>query len=162
MTTNVELGNFKDEVIKNAFPELMKVDIKIDFELIKDACMEIGELEDEGHYIEVDTSLMIIHDDDENEILKGGIAHELSHIIRKPKGVFNIWIEKLLYKMSSRYRELDERNTDLITILRGYGNELLKFLKYCEQDYSRYEEDGLSQIEIKALLENIGSKKHKR
>lgn len=149
--TNVELSNIKDEVIKSAFPELMKVDIVIEFADVEDSFMEVGELEDEGHFIEVDESLIEIQGDSE-EVLKGGIAHELAHIIKKPRGLLNKWIEKILYKVSWKFKELDERNTDLTVVLRGYGKELLKFVRYCEKNSSRYMEDGLSQIELEILL----------
>lgn len=150
--TNAELRGIKDEIIKSAFPELMDSDIAIEFVDIKDSFMQVGELEDEGHFIEVDESLIKIRGDrEEVNVLKGGIAHELAHIIKEPKGLLNKWIEKFLYRVSWKFKELDERNTDFTVVLRGYGKELLKFLEYCEKDHSRYREDGLSQIELEIL-----------
>ncbi len=161
--TGIELNGIKDEVIKNGFPELMKTDITALFVKIDDYIMQVDELEEKGWVIEVDDMLIIKQADDELlDVLRGGIAHELAHIVRKPVGLFNKWIDIILYKISWKFRELDERNTDLTVVLRGYGPELLKFLEYCEKDYSRYEEDGLSQIELKTLLEKIGSKNYKR
>lgn len=145
--TNTELRGIKDEIIKNAFPELMDSDIAIEFVVIEDSFMQVGELEDEGHFIEVDESLIKIRGDrEEVDVLKGGIAHELAHIVKKSSSLLNKWIEKFLCRVSWKFKELDERNTDLTVVLRGYGKELLKFLEYCEKDYSRYKGDGLSQI----------------
>jgi len=161
--TGIELNNIKDEVIRNAFPELMEVDITALFVKIDDFVMQVDELKDKGWVIEVDDMLIMKEGNDEIiDVLEGGIAHELAHIVGKPRGLFNVWINEFLYKISWKFRELDERNTDLIVIIRGYGKELLRFLEYCKKEYSRYEEDGLSQIELKALLENIDSKNHKR
>jgi hypothetical protein len=59
----------------------------------------------------------------------------------------------LAYRMSKRYKTLDERNTDLEVLLRGYGEDLLAFLEYSEKEgYPHYKEDGLSIRELKILL----------
>ena len=161
--TGAEINGIKDEVIKNGFPELMKVDITALFSKIDDYVMQVDEREDNGWIIEIDDMLIREQADEKLiNVLKGGIAHELAHIVRKQRGLFNIWMDKFLYKISKRYVELDERNTDLIVFLRGYGEELLKFLEYSEKKYSRYEEDGLSQIELKTLLGYWLNKKEKR
>jgi len=152
--TNEELTNLKDDIITKSYRELARMDIMIEFKELDDSLLDVGVLEDEGYYIEVDEEL--IKTTDENElfdVLTGGIAHELSHICKKPRGAANVWLDKMLYKFSWQYRMMDERDTDLHVILRGYGKELLKFMQYSERLYSRYEEDGLSQIELKVLLE---------
>jgi hypothetical protein len=83
-------------------------------------------------------------------ILIGGIAHELSHIIRDRNETF---VEKLFYKFSARYRESIERDIDTEVILRGVGKELLSFTKYsCKEWSHHYKEDGLSLRELEKLV----------
>jgi hypothetical protein len=139
-----------DSIIKGAFPELLAEDIKIEYKKLKDAMFEYGMLSYEGAYIEVDKSLK----DAPINVLIGGIVHELAHILTDIKIGKNQSIkDRLAYKISTRYKTLDERNTDLEVILRGYGKELFEFLIYSEKTgYDHYKEDGLSIRELKILL----------
>jgi hypothetical protein len=60
----------------------------------------------------------------------------------------------LAYRISKRYKTLDERNTDLEVILRGFGKDLLVFLEFSEKEgYPHYKEDGLSIRELKILIQ---------
>jgi hypothetical protein len=144
------LAKIRDRVIKKGFPELMNDDIQIEYSALDDALFEYGELSEEGFYIEVDTSLK----DAPEEVIEGGLAHELSHILTDKKEDKNLTLrDKLAYKFSLRYRGLDERNTDLLVIIRSFGNQLLAFLKYAEEKgFPHYKEDGLSIREIEMLL----------
>ncbi len=150
------LKNVRDTVIENGFPELMDEDIRIEYSSLEDALLVYGELTEEGFYIEVDTSL----NDAPKEVIEGGIAHELSHILieklQKEKGI----LDRIAYRISPQYRILDERNTDLLVVLRGYGSHLLSFLKYSEErGYQHYKEDGLSIREIKQIMSLKNRKK---
>lgn len=131
-------------VIKQGFPELLGEDIRVEFKSELDNLIEIGGLEDEGWFIEIDSSLKNL----DESILIGGIAHELSHIIRDKR---ETWFEKLLYATSARYREATERDVDVVVIIRGYGRELLEFTKHSCQDWDHYKEDGLSVRELEIL-----------
>jgi len=144
------LGKIRDRVIKKGFPELMDDDIQIEYSDLDDALFEYGELSEEGSYIEVDLSMK----ETPEEVIEGGLAHELSHILTDKKEDKNLTLrEKLAYKFSATYRTLDERNTDLLVIIRGYGNQLLAFLKYAQENgFPHYKEDGLSIREIETLL----------
>lgn len=150
MFTVNDLRRIVDKVIIKSFPELMDDDIQIEYKDLEDALLEYGELSEEGFYIEVDVSLK----DAPENVIEGGIAHELSHILTDKKEDKSLTLQdKFAYKLSKRYRALDERNTDLIVILRGFGNQLLNFLKYAEEKgFPHYNEDGLSIREIEALL----------
>ena len=55
---------------------------------------------------------------------------------------------------------MDERNIDLQVILRGYGPQLLSFLRYSEEKgFPHYKEDGLSIRELSLLL-SLGAKEN--
>lgn len=153
MPGNKQLNNLReilDDVIKRAFPELLSEDIKIEYKKLKDAMLEYGMLSSEGAYIEVDKSLK----EAPVNVIQGGMAHELAHILIDLKiGKRKSLNDKLAYRISKRYKTLDERNTDLEVILRGFGSELCEFLIYCEKEgYDHYKEDGLSLRELKILL----------
>jgi hypothetical protein len=144
------LAKIRDNIIIKNFPELMDDDIQVEYNNLEDALFEYGELSEEGFYIEVDESLK----DAPEEVIEGGLAHELSHILTDKKEHRNLnFRDRLAYKFSLNYRTLDERNTDFLVIIRGYGNQLLTFLKYAEKKgFPHYKEDGLSIREIEALL----------
>ena len=146
-----DLQALRDQVIRRGFPELLADDIQIEYKYLKDALLEYGSLTGEGCYIEVDESLR----NASPQVLIGGLAHELSHIVvdknLQARLMARDW---LAYKISRRYKTLDERNTDLEVILRSFGKELLIFLEYSERTgYPHYKEDGLSIREVKILLE---------
>ena len=144
------LTKILDGVIRRGFPELLREDIRIEFLNLHDSLLSYGELTHEGFYIEVDKTL---RDAPENVFI-GGIAHECAHIVvDMSKGRKALSGDALAYRISSRYKTLDERNTDLEVILRGFGQELLHFLRYSEQlGLDHYREDGLSIREIEILL----------
>jgi hypothetical protein len=139
-----DLTELLEQTIIAGFPELTAVDISIDWAKDLDGLLELGELEDNGYFIEVDKSLRNASID----VLTGGIAHELAHIITDQNETI---MEKLLYKFSAHYRTATERNTDLTAILRGYGHRLLAFMAFACKEWSYYPDDGLSAIEIKLL-----------
>jgi hypothetical protein len=144
------LNELRDQVISRGFPELMAEDIQVEYKELKDALFEYGGLTQEGYYIEVDESLT----DAPMEIIIGGLAHECSHILTDISSGNKVMSrDKIAYGISPRYKTLDERNTDLEVILRGFGKELLNFLEYSETNgYPYYKEDGLSIREVKRLL----------
>ena len=145
-----ELTRILNEVIKRGFPELLGEDIQIEHLVLRDALLTYGELSHEGFYIEVDETLCNAPAD----VLKGGIAHECAHIVfDKLKGNKPFSLDMFAYKVSAQYKTLDERNTDLEVILRGFGTELLQFLKHSVHlGLDHYREDGLSIREIEILL----------
>ena len=144
------LDEIRDEIIKKGFPELLTEDIQAEYKPLKDALFEYGELTKEGFYIEVDDSMK----DAPKDVMEGGFAHELSHILTdKEQGKALSLRDGLAYRISKRYKTLDERNTDLQVIIRGYGPQLLAFLEYSEKEgFPHYKEDGLSTREVKSIL----------
>jgi hypothetical protein len=150
------LEDIRDEIIQEGFPELMDEDVQIAYENIDDALCAYGELTEEGYYIDVDISLR----DAPRRVIEGGVAHELSHILTDRDAGTE---DTEAYRLSKRYRILDERNTDVLTILRGYGPQLLAFLEYSEKkEFPRYKEDGLSMREIRKILSFLSTHPDKR
>jgi hypothetical protein len=145
-----DLGLIRDRIIKKAFPELMDEDIQVEYAKLEDALLEYASLTGEGFYIEVDESLKKAP----IEVLEGGFAHELSHIlVDKTAGITATIRDRLAYSISERYKTLDERNTDVNVVIRGYGSQLLAFLEYAEKEgFPHYKEDGLSILEVRAIL----------
>lgn len=146
----MNLDKILNKIITSSFPELMGEDIQISWESIDDSLMVQGRLSEEGFYIEVDDSLK----NSSNSVIIGGIAHELCHIVvSKGLTLKERRIDSLLYRLSKRYRTMDERNTDLQAIIRGFGKELLEFMEYSESaGFDYYKEDGLSFREIKSIV----------
>ncbi len=140
------LNKLLDEIICKGFPELIKLDISISWVKLNDAFLQTGTfLAHKGYFIEVDHSLKNVN----ISILIGGLAHELSHVALNHHS--SSIIENLLYKLSKHYKTAIERTTDLETIIRGYGNDLLNFIKWSND---AYEQDGLSLRELKILTGN--------
>ena len=146
-----DLALLRDQVIQRGFPELLAEDIQVEYKHLEDALLEYGTLSPEGFYIEVDESLMKAS----QQVIIGGLAHEFSHIlVEKTSHERMISRDMLAYRLSKRYKTLDERNTDLEVILRGCGKDLLVFLEFSEKEgYPHYKEDGLSLRELKILIE---------
>ncbi|MBN1377438.1 hypothetical protein JW949_03870 [Candidatus Woesearchaeota archaeon] len=144
------LEEILDDVVINGFPEFMDEDIWIEYKSIKKSLLKSGELTDEGFYIEVDNLLK----DTSANVIMGGVAHELAHLVTERNlSKYSSKKDGLHYKRSKRYKTLDERDTDLRAILRGYGPHLLEFMKYSkEKGFPYYKKDGLSINEIKTLL----------
>jgi len=149
-----DLQEIRDSIIHRAFPELMDEDIQIEYTALDDAVFECGLLTPEGFYIHTDETMK----EAPREVVEGGLAHELTHLVVDKKSNRNTLIlERIAYRLARGYKTLVERDTDVQTILRGYGRQLVAFLEYCEQQgFEHYKEDGLSIREIKALL-SVGS-----
>ena len=146
-----ELKHLLNEIIRKGYPELLNYDIQIEFADLEDALGEFGGLSPEGYFIEVDTSVR----NAKEHVKVGVIASELSHISHDIH--FSFWgklKDSLLCRMSRNYGILDERNTDIATIIRGFGNELYEAMRFAEEnDFPYYREDGLSLRELEALLQ---------
>jgi len=130
-------------IVLKAFPDLLQERIHTEYALLEDSFFEYGIL-GKDYFIEVKKSLETVDD----QIVIGGIAHELCHIARdKKKGFF----DSFLYKHNKYYRYMDERQTDLDVVLRGYGKNLMAFLKFRETQTLSYENEGITLIELEKL-----------
>lgn len=145
-----DLTAIANGIVRKNFPELMDEDIQVKYKSLDDAVMQCCKLQSDGFYLEVDTTVQ----EAPVEVIEGGLAHEFAHIVEeRKKSLFDTLRDRIAYKISPRYRRLTERNTDIETIMRGYGAQLLVFLQYCEtKGFPHYLEDGLSIREVQQLL----------
>jgi hypothetical protein len=146
-----ELSTLTLELIVKSFPDL--VDMTIDTFIvpdkeIPDAYLQYSSMSS-SFYIDICETLASQND----KIVIGGIVHELCHIARDR---FGNWFEQFIYDHNLRYRRLVERNTDLDTIIRGYGKELLAYTEWHfsqvkrEELISEYE--GITFIELQRII----------
>ena len=85
-------------------------------------------------------------------VVRGLLCHELSHIIRMDSLKSSTRKKDIKFYPLGLYEYLDERNTDLDVILRGYGEDLLSW-KMSKVSNGEKERTGLSLYEIKKLIE---------
>ena len=121
------------EIVVKSFPELKYIKIEIDFNNVleeDDAYFIYGTFSKNEFFIDLDKSLKIV----KKEIIVGGIVHELCHIVWELNIPEFKSKDLKFYKIIPKYRQRDEKYTDLETILRGYGSELFSLMDY----YQRY------------------------
>lgn len=138
------------EVVERGFPELMPHDLQISYESLGDTFEAYGRLEGGGWYVELDRALIGAPD----KAKKGAIAHVLVHITDEMKlsGRESLF-DRMLYQLSGRYKILDERNTDINVLVRGFGEELLALGEYLAgKNYHLGEETGITPSELRKIL----------
>lgn len=143
-----DLKRINDAIIKKSFPELIDEDIKVCYRKVKNY-VAICNIERDNYRIEVSIEM----EGSPVKVLTGICAHEDCHIVKDK--LFNSYQSKKDRKLyrSKIFKTLQERDTDLQVILRGYGQELLAFKKYTEKmGFQFYKEDGLSIGEVQKLL----------
>jgi len=96
-----------------------------------------------------------------DEFLKGALAHELSHIeIFEKRNFIRKIISGFKCLVSENFREKEEKNTDKITIQKGYGKELYSFRKHTlsisdEKTKARIKRFYLFLSEIKQYMKKL-------
>ncbi|MBI4173397.1 MAG: hypothetical protein HY519_01630 [Candidatus Aenigmarchaeota archaeon] len=143
------LESLMERMIRRSFPELAHEAIYIHYDALDNDFMRYEKLHS-GHVIKVDESLKRAP----ASVKKGGIAHELAHIAHERLMDEKVSdMDRQAYRRSKRYRTLDERNTDLEVILRGYGKQLLEFMRYVKAKGYAYDIDhGLALKEVRLLI----------
>ncbi len=139
-------------MIHRRFPELVHRKTAVGFGDY-DAWM-VYDLDGARYSIGVDRSLQGAP----RNVLEGGLAHELSHILRD--SAKSPWQRKLAwrrYAASRAYRIGDERATDLLAIERGYGRQLMALMVYARGlGYTSCREHGLLLAEVSKLARHSG------
>ncbi len=139
-----------NQVIENAYPELINDHVHVEFTDLENAFTAYGELLTKGFFIELDNTLK----EASPEAIEGAIARELSDIVHDIKGRTNGILEAISRAISNQYETLEERNIDLDVIIRGYGKQLLAFLEFIEiQDSGHESTNGLSAKEVRKILQ---------
>lgn len=140
-----DLNQIIAEIVPQAFPELAGKKIELEYVRLDDASFDCVSYR-EHYWIRVDKDMASAP----RRVLVGGLAHELCHFILNKKET--VW-QALKYKLSKSYRIIVERNTDLETIKRGFGPQLLALARYNETQNDGYDaESGLSAAELENLL----------
>lgn len=138
------------EIVVKGFPELSKVMINTCYSKLEDAYFEYDKVK-RGYKIKIDTSLR----GRKRDVLVGGLAHEIAHIKRDVGFGPFLFLDELLYDLSTKYESWTERKTYLLVVQRGLGRELLEFVKWANRRGEEYtKEDGLTQKELELLLKN--------
>lgn len=138
-----------NRIVKEAFPELLSIQFSLEYEELDNSFAVTWETGDTSYILTLDNRLKEAGED----IITGILAHELSHITQD-MGLSRLdrWIDGFLCNHSPRYSLLDERNADLTVVLRGYGLNLLEFLRFIQKEYPDYETEGLSLNEVEVLI----------
>lgn len=150
-----------DELIKKSFSELKNEKIFITcFVIFK---RFVAQALDFGFF-----KLLLVNNDKINELsfsneeVVGLFAHELCHFERYKKRTFLqkiIFIFTTCFSKKTRYEE--ERDTDRLTIKKGYGKRLLKIALKREERYSKekldkvYSSGYLSPKQIKQEIKKL-------
>ena len=141
-----------NNIVKESFPELLSYSFSLEYDEIKNGFAETWETSETSYTFTLD----ILFEEADEDVVIGLLAHELSHITQDiGYSKYEVWFDNFLYSRFPKYSLLDERNTDLTVILRGYGLNLLKLLRYIEDKYPEYVTEGLSVNEIKILLNSM-------
>ncbi|MBI4170961.1 MAG: hypothetical protein HY514_04650 [Candidatus Aenigmarchaeota archaeon] len=147
-----DLAKIRNRLLKEGFPDLLDEDISVKYARCKPYFDYDGSSK-KGYRIRACLEMRRAP----LQAVEGGLAHELCHIAtEKFLGKKQRKQDVKLNKKSKRYRTLDERDTDLRVILRGYGRQLLALLQYAERKGDTYhKDDGLSAREVEKLLYGI-------
>jgi len=146
---NLEI--IKEKLIQKGFPELQNKKIVIEFNpQFTDGLLEYDRLGENEYYIQINELLLQAPE----EALEGGLAHEFAHILTELKmSLAASKLETIRYKFSRKYRALDERETDLLALLRGYGYHLFQLCQFSRSlGRPETEDNGLTMKELEHLL----------
>ena len=137
------------KIIRDSFPELLNFEFSLKYDQLKDSFAETWQIGDSKYVFAIDESFR----DAGEHVIIGLLVHELSHISQDLEltGI-EASVDIFLNDNVPRYSLLDERNADITAVIRGYGLNLLKLMRYLETNYPSYETEGLSVEELEILL----------
>jgi hypothetical protein len=157
------LGAIKNDLIARSYPELADINIQTSYSLIFDSFFDFIRYDQKNYLIEANQDMKKA----DKLVVIGGLTHELSQILRETRmNNFQNAADNLLCSMIPFYRNNLERSADLETIARGYGKELLAFVKHAEKCRNPMSNNpyitfyGLSTGEIRNVL-NADTSGHK-
>jgi len=145
--SELELHFILMDLLKDGYRELKDYNFEMKYENI-DAILQYKTLPRKGFRINVNPILKKAP----INAIKGGIAHELEHIIDEIN-MTNYYKKRdtELYNRAERYRLLDEKQTDTNAIIRGYGKELMSLSRFLK-NHCNIETTGLTYKEIRKML----------
>ena len=145
-----DLEIVKNRIVTGGFPELSGIEIYPEYKKIKDGYLEFYRIKKGTYQINVDRSL----GNATLGVVEGGTAHELAHIARDNKRwrIFHTF-DMFLYNNWRWYETRDERRTDILVVERGYGQQLLEFVRYANERREDFTaKDGLTAEELERML----------
>ena len=93
------------------------------------------------------------------EDLIGIVAHECGHFEKyKTQNIIDIWLGKIIYRISKKFREKNEKGADVSAIKKGFGKELLSTRLKLENENSYFKKRAeiyLTSEEIKSEIEKL-------
>jgi len=151
------------ETMVQGFPDLtgVRVSLEIDYFKGKRPVKIVGAYPDYTMKVKKEVEKYFVEDietkESENyppEVVVGGFAHELSHVVRiKRLNPFLNLFDEILYNTSRRYKASIEREADYEAIKRGFGKELIYAIHQINASGKLYtKEDGLTEEEIGRLI----------
>ena len=146
MRDHHHLNKLTTRLITKSFPELKRFSITTSFAVCRGFWFTYRQPHKNSYYIDVNKNKF---EHTPTPVLIGGLVHELSHITLDRHRR-----DMILYNRHRRYRYLDERNTDLEVLIRGYGKELIAFMEYCTTKHIPIYE-GLSLKELNNIRRNF-------
>jgi hypothetical protein len=132
-----------------SFPRLRRLPVDIVWDEMDD--LLLYSVESGRHVVRVNRILRSATD----RVLKGGIAHELSHIDADMRmGRYQLELAWQRYERSRWSRVREEQSTERRVLALGYGPQLLAFVRYARRlGYSFSREHGLPYAEIRRAVE---------
>jgi hypothetical protein len=148
----IDLNRSVKEIVEKGFLELDSVTIHTRYYKSSDSFFSLHRFNQYGYRITADTSLKNAG----LSIMTGGLAHEIAHISRDIQMTNFVYVcDRLSCKFFQKYDTKIERATDLLVVERGFGEQLLAFIKYAERWREKYtEKDGLTRKELEELLKH--------
>lgn len=146
-----DLGLYVEDIVQKGFPEVAKAQISSSFCCVRCESYLVLERKTQFSYeILVDRSLKLAP----QKVIIGGLAHEVAHLSQGIKiGPLLERLEGILYARLPLYTTFVERSVDRLVVERGFGVELLAFVKYHNKKREAYTFfDGLTEQEIRKLL----------
>lgn len=143
-----------DELVEKSFPSLKNEKI-----IVKEKDMKSFARADYLPFLKrIRVGLMLRKAD--NKTLAGLFAHELCHFEDfKKKGYLITFICYILHKFSDKFRRKLEKETDRLTIRKGYGNELIKITSFVNKRRTKkrkhFEKNYLKVEEIKQEMKKL-------
>ena len=116
--------------MRKNFPELHNLTIRTRFARLSESHLEVNQYDDGSYTIEVDAPTFFTAP---KEVIMGGLAHELGHIIREEqKTPPGRKIGDFLYNKFFPYKDHEERQADQEAINHHYEDQLETFSRYAD------------------------------
>ena len=148
-----DIVKIKDEVVRRGFPELTDVVIDAYFYRQIEEYASVRRFKRNMYGLYVDTTMQ----NASRNAVMGVVAHELAHAAHDAQKNSLVYsIDSFLCEILPPYKTFAERRADMMAVERGFGQQLLEFVRHAEQAREKFTKlDGLTKEEIIALIEKM-------